>query len=87
MQEYCIRFIMSYKFSQIKRNDSRQSSQSPLSHVPPTAWLWRYIRETISDSFFDLRYNRTKINIIKLWQRHVSDKCNISKELWNGNIF
>ena len=29
MQEFCIRFIMFYRFSQIKRNDSRQSSQTP----------------------------------------------------------
>ena len=27
MQECCIRFIMFHKFSQIKRNESRQSSQ------------------------------------------------------------
>ena len=27
MQEYCFRFIMFYKFSQIRGNDSRQSNQ------------------------------------------------------------
>ena len=44
MQESCIQFIMFYKFNQIRRNNSRQSSQQ-FSRVPPKTGLFRYTRQ------------------------------------------
>ena len=61
MQECCIQFIILYKFIQIRRNDSRQSS-----HVPPNVVWYRSARQTPSDSFEIKVTTELKNNITKL---------------------
>ena len=64
MQKQCVRFIVFYKFSQIKRNDNRQPS--PLSHVPRNTGLSICITEVIFDSFQITFMAELKFDIIKI---------------------
>ena len=75
MQKCCIRSMFP-KFSQIRRNNSRQST---LSHVTPKTRLSRYTRPTPFGSSYIKITTELKNNITKLWQRHVSNNCNTQK--------